>query len=210
MTLPTSARILLLASFVLAGAAVAHAAAPGGFDPVAATEAYVQRLTPEAIAKSDAYFEGGYWLQLWNFLLAAVIGLAILATGLSNRMRRFSEGLTRFGWVQTLIFGAQYLALTAVLTFPMNLYQGFFREHQYGLSNQDFFAWLRDESIGLVINAVVGGFAVVVLYAVLKRVTRAWWVWASAGPGCAEYWKPSARARHAVDPSAACAPQAKP
>lgn len=35
----------------------------GGFDAVAATEAYLARVPPEAKARSDAYFEGGSWPQ---------------------------------------------------------------------------------------------------------------------------------------------------
>src|SRR6266545_3959010 len=41
------------------------------FDPAAATAAYLATVPPAARARSDAYFEGGYWLQLWDFLLNA-------------------------------------------------------------------------------------------------------------------------------------------
>src|SRR6185295_3574357 len=61
--------------------AAAAGAAPAGqdaaraerFDPEAATEAYLARLSPQERARSDAYFEGGYWLLLWGFLY----GLAV-------------------------------------------------------------------------------------------------------------------------------------
>ena len=43
-------------------------------DPEAATQAYMARLSPQAKARSDAYFEGGYWLQLWGFLFG--VGVA--------------------------------------------------------------------------------------------------------------------------------------
>ena len=39
-----------------------------GFDVLRATEAWVGTLSPEQRAKSDAYFEGGYVLQLVGFL----------------------------------------------------------------------------------------------------------------------------------------------
>src|SRR5262245_39918373 len=53
-------------------AALDPEAAPAAFDPEAATAAYLAQLSPEARAKSDAYFEGGYWLILWDFLAGAV------------------------------------------------------------------------------------------------------------------------------------------
>ena len=44
----------------------AAAAAAQGFDVEAATRAYLDTLQGAARAKSDAYFEGGYWLLLWS------------------------------------------------------------------------------------------------------------------------------------------------
>ncbi|HEV8004058.1 MAG TPA: M48 family metalloprotease, partial [Planctomycetaceae bacterium] len=152
-------------------------------DPVAATEAYVARLTPEQIAKSDSYFEGGYWLILWNFLLAAGLSLILLTTGLSARMRDFAERLVTFRFAQapvrTLIYGAQYFLFTTILSFPLTAYEGFFREQKYGLSNQTFGAWLGEQAIGLAIGAVLGAVAIMVLYAILERVKQSWWIWAS-------------------------------
>ena len=70
-----------------------------------------------------------------------------------------------------------YILLIAFLTFPMTLYQGFFREHQYQLSNQSFGAWLKDALIGLAVGLILGGLALVVLYEVLRRAPRTWWIW---------------------------------
>jgi hypothetical protein len=50
-----------------APAASGHAAAQP-FDVNAAVEAYLAKMSPEQRARSNAYFEGGYWLQLWDFL----------------------------------------------------------------------------------------------------------------------------------------------
>jgi len=50
------------------------------FDVKAATDAYLATVPPDKRARSDAYFEGGYWLQLWDFLLSAAILLLLLQT----------------------------------------------------------------------------------------------------------------------------------
>src|ERR1043166_377518 len=57
------------------------------FDPQAATEAYLALIPPAQRARSDAYFEGGYWLILWAFLLGVVVTLLILNLRLSAKMR---------------------------------------------------------------------------------------------------------------------------
>ena len=45
-------------------------------DADAATQAWLDRLPPEAVARSNAYYEGGYWLQLWNFLAGRIMPIA--------------------------------------------------------------------------------------------------------------------------------------
>src|SRR3954453_10344086 len=61
------------------------------FDPQAATDAYLALIPPAAKARSDAYFEGGYWLLLWDFLYGAVVALLILNLRWSAAMRNFAE-----------------------------------------------------------------------------------------------------------------------
>src|SRR6185295_18365341 len=68
--------------------AAAQAPPPGGhFDPAAATEAWLATMPPDARARSDAYFEGGYWLQLWGFLYTLGVAWVLLGSGLSVRLR---------------------------------------------------------------------------------------------------------------------------
>jgi STE24 endopeptidase len=160
-----------------APAAASPPASAAAFDPLAATNAYLATVSGEKRARSDAYFEGGYWLQLWDFLLAAAVNLALLATGLSRRMRELAERLVRLRPVQTLLYWAQYLVVTAVVLFPMTVYEGFLREHAYGLSNQTFPAWLADQAKGLGVGLVLGGLFVTALYGVVRRLERTWAVW---------------------------------
>ena len=149
----------------------------GRFDPEAATEAYMAKLSPEARARSDAYFEGGYWLLLWGFLYGLGVAWLLLASGLSGRMRDLAERITEVRWLRTAIYAVEYIVLTAILTFPLTLYQGFFREHSYGLSNQSFLQWLRDGVVGLIVGVVFGTIALTIIYAVIRRAPRSWWVW---------------------------------
>src|SRR5919109_2743613 len=69
-------------------------------DPAAATRAWLDTIPPDEKARSDAYFEGGYWLILWNFLLTAAIALLLLTSGLSARIRDLAATVTRFRPIQ--------------------------------------------------------------------------------------------------------------
>jgi STE24 endopeptidase len=71
-------------------------------DPATATRAWLDTVPADKRAKSDAYFEGGYWLILWNFLLAVAISIFLLASRISARLRDFAEGTTRFKALQVV------------------------------------------------------------------------------------------------------------
>jgi STE24 endopeptidase len=157
--------------------AAAADSGPAGFDPVAATEAYLAKLSSEQRARSDAYFEGGYWLQLWGFLYGAAVAILLLATRLSARMRDLAVRITRVPVLQTALYWVGYLVVTAVLSFPLTVYAGFFREHRYGLATQTFGPWLGDQAKGLAIGAVLGAVALMAIYAVIRRAPRTWWLW---------------------------------
>lgn len=160
-----------------AASAVATPAPVTHFDPEAATQAYIAQLSPGARTRSDAYFEGGYWLILWGLLYGLGVAWLLLGTRLSARMRDLAEKLSRFKWLQTAIYSVQYILLTAVLGFPLSLYQDFFREHQYGLSNQNFGQWMGDQFKGLLVGLILGTLALVIVYAVIRKLQRSWWLW---------------------------------
>src|SRR3954453_23690805 len=72
----------------------AASGASGSIDPASATRAWLDQLPADQRARSDAYFEGGYWLQLFGFLWIAAIFLLLLQTGASARMRDLAERIT--------------------------------------------------------------------------------------------------------------------
>jgi STE24 endopeptidase len=146
-------------------------------DPAAATQAWLATVPRNEREKSDAYFEGGYWLILWNFLLAAAISILLLASRISARLRDFSQRLIRFKTLQIACYAVPYLMIVCILSFPLNLYENFFREHQYGFATQSFLPWFREQSLGLGIAIVGGTILLVVLYAIFRRAPRTWWIW---------------------------------
>jgi len=147
------------------------------FDATAATNAYLAQIPADKTARSDAYFEGGYWLILWDFLYGAAVALLLLNRRWSARMRDFSERVTRFKPVHTFVYWLQYLALTTILVFPLTVYEDYFREHKYGLATQTFGPWMGDQMKGLGVNLVLGGLLAMLLFGVVRRRARTWWIW---------------------------------
>ena len=149
------------------------------FDAETATRAYLARVPPEKKARSDAYFEGKYWLLLWEFLYVAAVAWMLLALRWSAAMRDRAERITSGKPLQTFLYWAQYIVLSSLLLFPLTLYKGFFREHQYGLATQTFGPWMGDRLKELAIAVFLSGLAVMALYGVLRRAPRTWWLWGS-------------------------------
>jgi len=158
-------------------------AAPSGadahFDPDRATAAYMATMSPEAHARSDAYFEGGYWLTLWDFVTGMLLAWLLLGMRWSARMRDWAERVTRLRWLQTALYAFQYIVITTIVLLPWAAYEGYFREHQYGMSNQTLVAWLIDQFKGLVLTLILGSLGAMAVYAVIRRFTRTWWLWGS-------------------------------
>ena len=171
---------------VLATPPAAAQGTNGHLDPEAATRAYLATLPADKKAKSDAYFEGGYWLILWDFVVGAVVYLLLLGTGLSARMRNAAERVTAGATLQSVVYWVEFIVLVSVLELPWSIYEGYAREHAYGLSNLTFGGWLGQQAKGLLIALVLGAILIAVLYAIVRRLPRTWWVWgAIAGIGFA-------------------------
>jgi STE24 endopeptidase len=150
------------------------------FDAEAATKAYLDAIPAADHAKSDAYFEGGYWLILVGFLETTAISLLLLRLGWSAKMRDRARSISRIGFVQTALYWLQYVVVVAVLGFPLGIYTDFVREHAYGLSNMTFGAWLGDSMKAFALILVVGSLVIPALYAVVARAKQTWWLWGSA------------------------------
>src|SRR6516225_6504769 len=100
---------------------VPEAARPSDhFDVGAATSAYMAQIPAAARARSDAYFEGGYWFILWDFLMSVAIFWAVLRFGWSAKMRDFAGRISRFAFLQDFLYWVQFLILISLLGAPLS------------------------------------------------------------------------------------------
>lgn len=172
------ARFLLAVAAAWAFCAVAaQAAVPGAFDPRAATEAWLATMGAEATARSNAYFEGGYWIQYVSAGATILVSLLLMILGVAKNVRAWLEKTVRFYFLVAFGMGLFYIFVSSVLTFPLSWWLGFVREHQYGLSTQTFQAWFGEYMIGFALNLIVGALFIALLYLVVRVAESAWWIW---------------------------------
>lgn len=149
------------------------------FDPEAATRAMLDRVPAEQKARSDAYFEGGYWLQLWSYLIGVAIAWVLLHFRISLRIRERATRITKAAGVHRFLYWMGYLAVSTAMLLPWLIYTDFVREHQYRLSNQKFGAWAAELAIAFGLEIVFGGLLVALIYSVIAKYPRTWWIRAS-------------------------------
>ena len=144
------------------------------FDPASATARYLAQVSGEARARSDAYFVGGYWLQLAELIYALAVAGLLLWTGTSARIQDWAQSRTPRRGYQVMLYAAAYVPIIMAATFPLTVYEGFFREHRYGLSTQTFWQWLSDFGIqfGLTFAATV--LLLPILYLAIRRGREMW------------------------------------
>ena len=152
----------------------------GHLDVQGATRAYLDEIPPDKKVSSDKYFEGKYWLILWDALYSIAVLSLLLFSGVSAKMRNVAERVTRFRWIHAWIYFAEFSSVTFALSLPFTIFEGFYREYIYGQSHQLFAGWLRDALVAFAVNAVLAGLLVAVLYWVVRRAPRTWHLWATA------------------------------
>src|SRR5450631_3752137 len=147
------------------------------FDVNSATQAWLDTLSAAERMQSNAYFEGGYWLLLWNLLWGLAIAALLLSGQRSARLRNWTERISARRGLQTLLYSAIYLLLIWLLSLPLSIYQDYFREHQYGLATQSFLPWFGEQCISLALLMVIGSLFIGLLYWIVRRTGRVWWAW---------------------------------
>jgi STE24 endopeptidase len=159
---------------------IPDAAKPGpAFDVERATGAYLDSVPADARAKSNAYFEGGYWLRLWGFLYGLGVAGLLLFGRISSRLRTWAERRTRRPWLQTMAYAAGLIVVMTLLGLPLAFYQGWYREHEYALSNLSLIAWFLERGKGLLITVLLGAPLLALVYSVVRKREGNWWLPAS-------------------------------
>jgi Zn-dependent protease with chaperone function len=131
---------------------------------------------PEPTELAIRYHRTGNALWVVNVVIGFALPAAILWFGWSARMRDLARRVGR-GWAGTLlIYAVLFILLTSLLTLPLDFYQGYLREHEYGLSNQTLGKWASDAAKSLAIGLIAGPPLALVPYLLLRKSPRRWWL----------------------------------
>lgn len=151
-----------------------------GFDPAAATAAYLAELPAEAHAKAQAYTQGGHWLLLWGALVSVIAACLVLRSGLLVRIRGWVERRKPHPLLAVAAVIPVYMAADFILSLPWNAYAGWWRESQYGLTSRPFGGWFGEQLLSLPV-AIAGMLILMqMVYLTMRWRPHTWWIWSGA------------------------------
>ena len=151
-----------------------------GFDPAAATAAYLAALPPALHEKAKAYTQGGHWLILWGSIVAVLVAWIVLRSGLLVRTREGVERRRPRPWLAVFAVVILDGVLELVLSLPWDAYAHWWRERSYGLTSRGFGGWLSEHLMSGAIGIVLTSLLVAGLYFLIRRARRTWWLWGGA------------------------------
>jgi Zn-dependent protease with chaperone function len=126
-----------------------------------------------------SYHRWQFWIGVSEYLISATYLGALLVTGLSTHLRDVLAGWTSHWWLAVLVAVLVIGLGQQLLILPLSLVGGFWLPRGYGLHHQSFARWAVDRLKAALIGIILGGTAVLVVYALL-RSTPWWWMWAAA------------------------------
>lgn len=173
------AQRLLGLSLLLGFFTICVAQPPASFDPVLETNKLLATMPAAARAQSDAYFEGGYIFQIWNLVLTLIITWGLLRWGVTVKIRNLAERLLTARYLQGLLFITLFALVNWGLTLPSDYYEGFIREHRFGLSNLTPGGWFSEQRKSFLVGTIIFSLIGSLLYLGIRKSPQRWWVRAS-------------------------------
>jgi STE24 endopeptidase len=146
-------------------------------DPAAETARWLATISPEDLERAVAYTRGGHWLLLWGAIVSVLVAWLIIRTGILSGIRDRMERRRKRPKLVSLVVGVVWLLMDFVLTLPWAIYQAWWRETQYGLTEQPLTGWLTEALMETAITVVLLGLLIVGLYFIIRHARRLWWAW---------------------------------
>ncbi|GJQ61930.1 MAG: peptidase [Melioribacteraceae bacterium] len=110
--------------------------------------------------------------SIFSFLLLS----AFVISGYSEKLLSFASAYSDSGYLQFIIYVAIAGIASSIISFPLSYYSSFHIEHKFDLSNQTFFAWMKENLKGAAVGSVIGLPILMVFYYFITEFTETWWL----------------------------------
>jgi Zn-dependent protease with chaperone function len=116
-------------------------------------------------------------------LLGILVGLALLFTGLAQRMRNVAMAGGSRRWRRVLVFFTLYSLAMFVILFPLTWYETYALELRFGFMTQSLAGWFVDQLKALAFQIVAVGVVplLAIAWFAVEWSPRRWWLLLASG-----------------------------
>ena len=138
---------------------------------------------PVVTLEMKRYSEIGYVLYFAGTAYSLLVLWAVLASGLSVRLRRLVQPL-RFSLLRLLGYYSLLTLVLLVIHAPLTFYSGYSLPHAYGLSSESFSRWIGDLLTNVGVDIATTVPVLWLLFWLIGRSPRRWalWFWGALIP----------------------------
>ena len=133
---------------------------------------------PEPSALAIQYHRSGNALWVASTALSLIIPALLLFTGTSARLRRLAQRVGRRWLLMVALYALLLTLIMALFSLPLAYYEGYLRQHSYGLSHQSLGRWLGEWLKGVAVGGVGLALVLWIPYLLLRRSPKRWWLYA--------------------------------
>jgi STE24 endopeptidase len=133
-------------------------------------------LPPDLYKKAHDLGRIYFWFGLISFPYGLILFWVILRWKLPVKYRDVAEKMSPRRFVQALVFSPLLILTVAALLSPEDIVEQQL-SRSYGLSIQGWGSWGWDWLKGQCVNVVFGTIMIWLLYIVIRRSPRRWWLW---------------------------------
>jgi len=114
---------------------------------------------------------------LIRLFLSFVVPAFFLLSKLSANIRNWATRKAKRWILIILLYFIVYSIIEMLIYLPLDMYTGFVRMHQYGLSNQTFNEWLIEMFKSFIVNSTIVAAIVWVPFLIIKKSPKRWWLY---------------------------------
>jgi STE24 endopeptidase len=124
--------------------------------------------------RSESFNRDGVAAIVLRLVVLFAATALTMASGLAVRLRDAAQRMTSRAWLQDALVAVQFLAIVLAFGLPVEVFAGYVRYREAGLSHAGFWPWLYDYVLQWVVDLVFYVIGIVAILALIRRQPRAW------------------------------------
>lgn len=109
-------------------------------------------------------------------IVSFILLYLFIALGYSVLLQNYIQNFTENSYLAFLIFVFTIGIFSSILFMPINIYTGFYLEHKYKLSNQNFYKYFIENVKSMLVGLAIGIPILLLFFFVLNQFGDLWWV----------------------------------